>query len=192
VGYESFSVSEVIPAEPERIYAAWLSSKEHTAFTGDRARIQPFVGGKHSALAGYAAGVTVELLPGRRIVQTWRATDFPPGSPDSRVEVTLEETVGGTMVTIFHTEIPIDQGDAYRAAWQKYYLDPLASYFTNARAKKPAQQRAKKRPAKKSVAKRAKKLSKKPAPRRPKRSKKPAPKRSKARGTGAKPAPRKR
>jgi uncharacterized protein YndB with AHSA1/START domain len=129
VGYESFSVSEVIPAEPERIYAAWMSSDEHTAFTGDRAEIEPFVGGKHSAFAGYAVGTTVELLPGRRIAQTWRATDFPPGSPDSRVEVTLETTVGGTMVTILHTEIPTGRSDVYRDSWMKYYLEPLREYF---------------------------------------------------------------
>jgi uncharacterized protein YndB with AHSA1/START domain len=125
-------VSELIPAEPERIYAAWMDSAEHTAFTGDTARIEPYVGGRHSVFDGYAVGSTVELLPGRRIVQTWRATDFPPGSPDSRVEVTLEATVGGTMVTIFHTEIPTGHGDEYRDAWLRHYLEPLKGYFTGA------------------------------------------------------------
>ena len=111
MAYDSLSVSEIIPARPERIYAAWLSSDEHTAFTGDKAVVEPFVGGKHSTFDGYANGHTVELQPGKRIVQTWRAEDFPLGSPDSRVEVTLEETVGGTMVTILHTaRIPSGQG----------------------------------------------------------------------------------
>jgi uncharacterized protein YndB with AHSA1/START domain len=129
VAYESFSVSEIVPADPERIYAAWLSSVEHTAFTGDDALIEPFVGGKHSSFGGYAVGSTVELQPGARIVQTWRAEDFPPGTPDSRVEVTLEATVGGTMVTIFHTEIPSGQGDNYRDGWLKFYLEALKKYF---------------------------------------------------------------
>ena len=122
MAYESFSVSELIPVDPERIYAAWLDSAQHSAFTGDTARIEPFVGGQHSTFDGYAMGSTIDLLPGRRIVQTWRATDFPPGSPDSRVEVTLEATVGGTMVTILHTEIPAGQSDHYRDGWLKYYL----------------------------------------------------------------------
>jgi len=136
VTYDSLSLSEVIPARPERIYAAWLSSDEHTAFTGDKAVVEPFVGGKHSAFDGYAVGQTVELQPGRRIVQTWRAEDFPLGSPDSRVEVTLEETMGGTMVTILHTDIPSGQGSSYRDGWLKYYLEPLKGYFvaTPARA----------------------------------------------------------
>jgi uncharacterized protein YndB with AHSA1/START domain len=129
VAYDSLSISEVIPAPPERIYAAWLSSDEHTAFTGDKAFVEPFVGGKHSTFDGYAVGQTVELQPGRRIVQTWRAEDFPIGSPDSRVEVTLEETLGGTMVTILHTEIPAGQGSSYRDGWLKYYLEPLKGYF---------------------------------------------------------------
>jgi len=30
----SFEVTGVIPASPERVYAAWLDSVEHTAMTG--------------------------------------------------------------------------------------------------------------------------------------------------------------
>jgi uncharacterized protein YndB with AHSA1/START domain len=135
VTYDSLSLSEVIPADPDRIYAAWLSSAEHSAFTGDKAEVEPFVGGKHSSFDGYAVGRTVELAPGRRIVQTWRAEDFPLGSPDSRVEVTLEETVGGTMLTILHTEIPSGLGGNYRDGWTKYYLEALKGYFVPAPAK---------------------------------------------------------
>ena len=75
--YDSLSISEVIPASPDRISAAWLSSAEHSAFTGDKATVEPYVGGKHSSFDGYAVGRTIELQPGRRIVQTWRAEDFP-------------------------------------------------------------------------------------------------------------------
>jgi uncharacterized protein YndB with AHSA1/START domain len=135
VTYDSLSISEVIPASPDRIYAAWLSSAEHSAFTGDKATVEPYVGGKHSSFDGYAVGRTIELQPGRRIVQTWRAEDFPIGSPDSRIEVTLEETVGGTMLTILHTEIPSGLGTSCRDSWLKYYLEPLKGYFVAERPK---------------------------------------------------------
>ena len=171
--YDSLSISEVIPAPAERIYAAWLSSDEHTAFTGDKAVVEPFVGGRHTTFDGYASGQTVELQPGRRIVQTWRAEDFPVGSPDSRVEVTLEETVGGTMVTILHTDIPSGQGTNCRDGWIKYYLEPLKGYFVEATpaktngvpkhapkikaaAKAPKASRAKARKARPKVSKRPK------------------------------------
>jgi uncharacterized protein YndB with AHSA1/START domain len=135
VTYDSLSISEVIPASPDRIYAAWLSSAEHSAFTGDKAVVEPYVGGKHSTFDGYAVGRTIDLQPGRRIVQTWRAEDFPIGSPDSRIEVTLEETVGGTMLTILHTEIPSGLGTSCRDSWLKYYLEPLKGYFVAERPK---------------------------------------------------------
>jgi uncharacterized protein YndB with AHSA1/START domain len=129
VAHESFSVSEVIPARPEQIYSAWLSTEEHSAFTGDDATVEPFVGGKHSTFGGYAEGRTLELQPGRRIVQTWRSQDFPEGTPDSRLEVTLEETLGGTLVTILHTGIPDGQAERYREGWTKYYFEALKEYF---------------------------------------------------------------
>jgi len=36
---ESFELSVIIPASPERIYNAWLTSQEHSAITGAEADI---------------------------------------------------------------------------------------------------------------------------------------------------------
>ncbi|MBI5566248.1 MAG: SRPBCC domain-containing protein, partial [Chloroflexi bacterium] len=82
---DSFELSIVLPASPARVYAAWLSSDEHAAMTGASARgsaggsadIEPHVGGTHSAWDGYITGITLELEPDRRIVQTWRTIEFP-------------------------------------------------------------------------------------------------------------------
>jgi uncharacterized protein YndB with AHSA1/START domain len=128
---ETVLVSEIIPATRERIYAAWLDSSEHSAFTGDAAIIEPTIGGRHSTFGGFATGTNVELEPYRRIVQTWRSTEFPEGSPDSRLEVTLEETGGGTLVTVLHTEIPQGQADRCREGWVKFYLEPMKRYFAD-------------------------------------------------------------
>jgi uncharacterized protein YndB with AHSA1/START domain len=198
VTYDSLSLSELIPARPERIYAAWLSSDEHSAFTGDRAVVEPFVGGKHSAFDGYAVGQTVELQPGHRIVQTWRAEDFPLGSPDSRVEVTLEETVGGTMVTILHTEIPSGQGASYRDGWLKYYLEPLKGYFVASKPNGVPKRAPKVRAAGKIKLRSAKATPKKVAARKPvararraKAKAKPVSKKRKARTAAKAPAAKK-
>jgi uncharacterized protein YndB with AHSA1/START domain len=127
---EAVLVSEVIPATRERIYTAWLNSDQHSAFTGEEAVIEPVVGGAHSSLTGYARGTTLALEPFRRIVQSWRAREFPADCADSTVEITLEETVGGTLVTLLHTEIPNGQSDRYREGWLRSYLEPLKRYFT--------------------------------------------------------------
>jgi uncharacterized protein YndB with AHSA1/START domain len=129
---ESILISEVIPATPQRIFNAWMDSAEHSAFTGDEAVVVPEVGGEHQSAGGYIKGRTLELNEGSRIVQSWRTTEFPAESPDSRVEITLEPTLGGTLVTLLHTDIPVGQGDRYRQGWNEYYLSRLKTYFSDA------------------------------------------------------------
>jgi uncharacterized protein YndB with AHSA1/START domain len=181
---DSIRVSTVIPAHPERVYRAWLDAGEHGAFTGGRASIEPWIGGRHTAWDGYIVGMTLDLDPPRRIVQSWRTTEFPEGSSDSRLEVLLEPVEGGTLVTLVHVEIPEGQGEKYRQGWEDYYLKPMRQYFEKLIAgageqegeaepapvrkpaarkpakKKPASKPAKKKPARKPVKKKA---AKKPA-----------------------------
>jgi activator of HSP90 ATPase len=61
---------------PREVYEALIHSKKHAAFTGSGARISRKVGGRFSVFDGYATGKNVELVEGKKIVQTWRAGDW--------------------------------------------------------------------------------------------------------------------
>ena len=126
---DTIRISAIIPAPPERIYAAWLDSDEHSAITHSTAGVEAWVGGRHSAWGGSIRGTTVELQPGRRIVQTWWASDFPPGSEESRLEVLFEPVPEGTLVTINHTGLPQGRGHRYEDGWKDFYLDNMKAYF---------------------------------------------------------------
>ena len=125
-----FTVSDVIPATPEQIYQAWLSSKGHSAMTGSPAEVEARVKGKFTAWDGYIFGETLELKPNQRILQAWRTTEFPEGSPDSRVEILLEAVKGGTKITINHSNIPKGQAEDYKQGWQDFYFKPMKEYFS--------------------------------------------------------------
>lgn len=135
---ESIRVSSTIPASPGRIYRAWLDSAEHGAIIGGKARIKAVPGGRFAAWDDYITGVTVELEPGARIVQKWRTTEFPPGHPDSRLEVLLAPVAGGTKLTLVHTDIPEGQGEQYEQGWRDYYLAPMQQYFAARPEQDPA------------------------------------------------------
>jgi uncharacterized protein YndB with AHSA1/START domain len=126
---DSFEISTTLPASPRRIYEAWLSSDGHSAFTGGAAQIDPRVGGKHSAWDGYIEGTNLELEPYRRIVQSWRTTDFPASSHDSRLEIILKEIPAGTHLILKHSEIPSGQGQDYEQGWIDNYFEPMEKYF---------------------------------------------------------------
>lgn len=128
---ESIEVSGIIPAAPERVYEAWLNSQEHTSFTGgEKAEIDPEVGGKFTISSGYITGSTLELKKNRKIVQAWRTTEFPPGAPDSRLEVNLKRRDdGSTEIQFLHTDIPDGQSPRYQSGWIDFYLTPMRMYF---------------------------------------------------------------
>ncbi len=128
---DSFEISTVLTASTQRVYEAWLSSGEHSAMTGGAAQIDPTLGGKFSAWDGYITGITLELKPYRRIVQSWRTAEFPADAPDSRLEITLEEDADGTRLTLKHSEIPAGQGSAYESGWVDNYFDPMKDYFSD-------------------------------------------------------------
>lgn len=114
---------------PQSIYEAWLDSEEHSAFTGSSASVEGRVGGEMTAWDGYISGVILELEPYDRIVQSWRTTEFPEGSEDSRLEVLLKELDGRTRLTLLHSDIPDGQAEMYAEGWEDYYFRPMRAYF---------------------------------------------------------------
>jgi activator of HSP90 ATPase len=154
---ETIYLSKIFPVPPQRLYRAWLSTEDHSAMTGSGATVEAREGGKHTAWDGYAQGVIEKLEPDHRIVQTWRANDFPASASDSKVEVILEPIEGGTRLLLLHSQIPVGQGQDFEVGWEKYYFKPMLSFFGG--AKKTAKKAAKKKTAKKASAK--KKLAKK-------------------------------
>ncbi len=126
---EKIILREIIPASPRAVYNAWMDGGEHSEFTGQKAKVEHEIGGEFTAGDGYITGKMLELEPDRRIVQSWRSTDFPDGAGDSRLEIMLEKTGGGTELTLIHSEIPDGQGGDYEQGWKYYYFKPMIDYF---------------------------------------------------------------
>ena len=140
-----FTVSDIIPASPRAIYDAWLDSKAHGAMTGAKARASAKVGAAFTAWDNYISGINLELVRGKRIVQSWRSVEFAPGDKDSRLTVTVKPVSGGTRLTLLHSSIPDSQKDGgYKAGWAESYFEPMKTYFAKAKAgKKPKVGKAK-------------------------------------------------
>lgn len=127
---DSLSVSTVLPATPKQIYDAWLSSKGHTEMTDGEAKGNAKVGSVFTAWDGYIEGKNLELEPGKRIVQSWRTSEFPDDADDSHLEIILEEVSDGTKITLNHTNIPKGQGKQYKQGWHDHYFEPMKEYFS--------------------------------------------------------------
>jgi|YNPNPStandDraft_1061719.scaffolds.fasta_scaffold07368_4 activator of HSP90 ATPase len=126
---ETLILSIVLPVSREKLYHAWLDSDEHTKFTASSAVIDPRVGGEFYAWNGYITGKNLELEPSRRILQSWRTTDFADEAPDSLLEIMFESVPDGTRLILRHTNIPEGQAVSYEQGWQEYYFAPMLKYF---------------------------------------------------------------
>ncbi len=113
-----------IKAAPHDVYEALMDSKKHSQFTGGKAVISRKVGGKFTAYDEYAEGVNLELVPDKKIVQSWRASDWPEGHY-SKATFALEATAAGTKLTFTQTDIPEEFAADVAQGWRDYYWAPM-------------------------------------------------------------------
>jgi activator of HSP90 ATPase len=111
-------------ASPKTIYQMLLDSKKHSAFTGEKAKIDPKVGGKFQVYGGYIDGVNVELIPGKLIVQSWRCATFPKNT-HSLISFELKKSKKGTELVFTHTGVPSDQAARLNKGWKNSYWDKM-------------------------------------------------------------------
>jgi len=126
----SYSLSTVIPASSAEIYRAWLDSIAHSEMTGAEATMSEEVGADVAAWDGYITGRNLELVPGERIVQSWRTTEFDDEFEDSIVTILLQETEDGTLLTLEHSNVPDEHKSYEEGGWQSNYFEPMIVYFS--------------------------------------------------------------
>ncbi len=128
---DSIKLSTIIPTAPEKIYNAWLSSKQHSAMTGGgEVKISKKVGSKFSAWDGYCNGKILELVENKKIRSTWRADEFSDDAEDSILEILLEPNKKGTKLTLLQSNIPSGLAKNYKGGWKDFYFIPMLEYFS--------------------------------------------------------------
>ena len=127
---DRFRISAKFPVELDTLFHDWLSSKEHSAFTGGKAKVENKINGKFTAWDEYISGRTVEIVPGKKIVQKWRTVEFPDDCQDSVLEVLFEKISDSeTKIILHHHHIPKGQGKNYKQGWKDHYFDPMMDYY---------------------------------------------------------------
>lgn len=123
-----FTLTTTVNATAEQVFNAWLDSESHTEMTGGEAEINDAVGSTYTAWDGYIEGRNIAIEPHRRIVQSWRTSEFEESDEDSQIEILLEESNGQTELTLIHTQLS-DSGEQYKKGWREHYFQPMQEYF---------------------------------------------------------------
>lgn len=114
--------------KPHAIYETLMDSKKHTKLIGDEAKISREVGGKFAVFSDYAGGVNLELVPDKKIVQTWRASDWPEDN-FSQIIFLLKPEKGGTKFIFTQEGVPMGNYNEIEKGWEDYYWKPMKESF---------------------------------------------------------------
>lgn len=115
-------------ATPEEIYELLMDSKKHSEFTESPAVISRKSGEKFTSYGDYIEGQNIEIIQNKKIVQKWRAKDWPK-KHFSTVIFELNSLGKGTKLTLSHLNVPADQYEAISQGWREYYWDKIKNYL---------------------------------------------------------------
>jgi uncharacterized protein YndB with AHSA1/START domain len=117
-------------ATPREVFEALINSEKHAAFSGAPAKIEPKPGGKFTCYGDHLEGTTLELKDNERIVQDWRAKDWPKGHY-SRVTFSLTPLADGraSLLSFVQTGVPSDHFESINRGWHTHYWLKMAEYF---------------------------------------------------------------
>ena len=114
-------------ATPHDIYETIMDSKKHTKLSGSRTKVSRRVGGEFT-VGRDLEGKNLKLIQDKKIVQSWRANDWPKGHY-SRATFVLAPARGGTRITFFQSGVPDSHYRSISSGWREYYWEPLQEQF---------------------------------------------------------------
>lgn len=115
-------------ASPREVYEAYVDAKKHAEFSGANVKFDAKGGGKFDIWDGSLTGENVKLIPGKKIVQKWRANDWPEGHY-SDLKIDLFADSDGTRMKLTQENVPEDKADEIDEGWHQYYWEPMKKYF---------------------------------------------------------------
>lgn len=152
--------SHLINASPAEVWRALTNPNLIEEWSGANAKFVPEVGAKYALWDGSFCGKIVEVVPNKKLVQTWQPDYWE--TEDSVVTFTLTPVGGKTRVDLLHTNVEESDYAGTREGWELYYLGAIKQMLEErAPKRKPGSTKPTKKakPAKKPAAKKAGKES---------------------------------
>lgn len=95
----TINITQKFQCKAEEFYNAMTRIEMVTAFTRGPVKIDPVKGGKFELFRGNITGTFEELIPGKKIVQSWRYKQWPEGHY-STVTININEKVKLLFLTL--------------------------------------------------------------------------------------------
>jgi len=121
--------SVTFKASPEELFEIFTDSKKHSAATRAKASVSAKAGAKFTAFEGMLSGRNLLVVPGRMIVQAWRASPWKDSDLDSILVLNFSKAPGGGRIDLVHVGVPQHDHKGVTKGWPVYYWKPWKTYL---------------------------------------------------------------
>jgi uncharacterized protein YndB with AHSA1/START domain len=113
-----------IECQPDTLFSFFIDPEKMVRWMGRHILLEPRIGGKYRIDVNgsdIAMGEYIEMIPNEKIVMTWgweKSNIVPPGS--SKVEFKLTPKDKGTLLTLTHFDLPVEEIASHLQGWTHY------------------------------------------------------------------------
>ena len=118
-----------LSASPDVIFDLLTVAEEFAQCTGLKAEIDPSVGGRFSCFEGMITGQTIESIPGERLVQAWRVSNWEDGVYSIVRFELCKKNETETLLVFDHTGFPEEHEGHLIQGWSNKYWTPMKEYL---------------------------------------------------------------
>jgi len=113
---------------PRVLFEMYVDSHKHSQSTGMPAHVSRKAGRRFKAFGGMIEGKNLLVVPGKRIVQLWRAAHWKKDDWSVLV-LNFSPVAGGAQIDLVHVGVPHYDHKGVREGWPKYYWRPWKKYL---------------------------------------------------------------
>lgn len=112
-----------------RVFDALTEARQFAELTGAPAEIDAESGGKFSCFGGMITGLSIEIIPNRRLVQAWKVGNWAEGVYSIIKFELVEISESETKLVFDHTGFPEEHKEHLAQGWHERYWEPMKKYL---------------------------------------------------------------
>nr|XP_027200190.1 activator of 90 kDa heat shock protein ATPase homolog 1-like [Dermatophagoides pteronyssinus] len=124
----SLKLIENFKCTAEEIYKTFTEEIFLQAFTRNKVKCDPVVGGRFSLMDGNIIGKFIQLEPNKLIRQFWRLKSWPQ-EHYSEVEIRIEQQSDSTQIILEQNGVPKLNLENTEEGWKKHYFESIKRTF---------------------------------------------------------------
>src|SRR5246127_2320404 len=123
------SQSVALPAPAEGLLAVSPGPGRRAAISGAPGASSVEPGSPFQAFNGALTGATLQIIPQRLVIQSWRSTKFNDGDPDSTLILAFTPEGTNGRIDLVHLDVPAHNYQSVVEGWETHYWGPWRRYL---------------------------------------------------------------